>query len=71
MINLNKEIWEGWTVNDFVDAIEDTMDNYFEHNKFYTYKDVKETCMYEQPYYKEYIPEVVEYFCNKYNVGYK
>lgn len=65
------EIWEGWTVDDFIEAIEDTMDRYDEVSAFKTYLDVKRKCMEEQPYYKEFIPEVVEYFCNKYNVGYK
>ena len=33
-----------------------------------TKKDIRECCIDYQPYYKKYIPEVVEHFCNKYNI---
>ena len=63
-MDLNKHIWEGWTVQDFIDELEPIV-------KFKNFKDRKELkkwCMEKQPYYKKYIPEVVEYFSNKLNL---
>jgi hypothetical protein len=67
----NKHIWEGWTVQHFIDDLEFLFDrlvsnsNEFGTNKFQTREDVKKWCMDNQPYYKKYIPEVVDYFYNK------
>lgn len=63
-MNLSKHIWEGWTVQNFIDALEVQI-------KYVTIKDKKELkkwCMDNQPYYKKYIPEVVNYFADKYNI---
>lgn len=63
-MNLSKHIWEGWTVQNFIDALEIQI-------KYVTFKDKKELkkwCMDNQPYYKKYIPEVVNYFADKYNI---
>ena len=30
--------------------------------------ELKKYCMENQPYYKRYIPEVIEHFANKYNI---
>jgi len=57
----NRHIWEGWTVNDFINELEIT----FPYQKFKTKDDVKQWCKSEQPYYKKHIPEVVKYFIQK------
>jgi hypothetical protein len=57
----NKHIWEGWTVQDFIDALEIT----FKYQKFKTKDEVKQWCKSEQPYYKKHIPEVAKHFINK------
>jgi hypothetical protein len=57
----NKHIWEGWTVQDFIDALEIT----FKYQKFKTKDEVKQWCKSEQPYYKKHIPEVTKHFIQK------
>lgn len=70
-MNLNKHIWEGWTVGAFINELEPTFDiivsngNTFGNNPFNTKEDVKKWCMDNQPYYKKHIPDVCKYFCNK------
>lgn len=56
-----KHIWEGWTVQDFIDALEVT----FSYQKFKTKEDVKNWCKSEQPYYKKHIPGVANHFIKK------
>lgn len=60
----NRHIWEGWTVQDFIDELELT----FKYQKFKTKDDVKKWCKSEQPYYKKHIPEVANYFIKKANL---
>lgn len=70
-MNLNKHIWEGWTVQNFIDELSITFEYAFNDagtfpwETQYTRDDVKRWCMDNQPYYKKYIPEVVDYFWNK------
>jgi hypothetical protein len=70
-INLNKHVWEGWTVGDFIDDLEPLFDivrsnaSEFGCSAFETKEDVKKWCMDNQPGYKKYIPEVVNYFASK------
>lgn len=68
-LDLNKHIWEGWTVGQFIEELEPTFDMIMSgrsHVKPFTNKEeVKTWCMDNQPYYKKYIPEVVNYFFNK------
>ena len=57
----DKHIWEGWTVQDFIDELEVTF-------PFVTFKDkadLKEGCKSEQPYYKKHIPGVYSHFLRK------
>ena len=61
-IDYNKHVWEGWTVQDFIDDL-NVLFNYARHN-LKTKQQVKEWCMSNQPYYKKHIPEVVEHFYN-------
>lgn len=63
-MNRNKEIWEGWTVGDFIDELNITFETAMW--MFNSTQDVKEWVISEQPYYKKNIPEVTRYFINKY-----
>ena len=69
MGNLQRHIWEGWTPQDFIDELEPTFNqiiNGFSWQKpFRDREELKEWCMDQQPYYKKYIPEVVDYFFAK------
>jgi len=72
-MDLNKHIWEGWTVQHFIDELEPIADIVFEDrgNNYpwqtpLTRQELKDWCMDNQPYYKKYIPEVVNYFAKKY-----
>ncbi len=72
MINLNKHIWEGWTVKDFINELEPIADMIMSgkaiHKPFTSVEELKEWCMVNQPYYKGYISDVVEYFIDKYKI---
>tara|TARA_R110000868_G_scaffold379683_1_gene645594 strand:+ start:641 stop:835 length:195 start_codon:yes stop_codon:yes gene_type:complete len=63
-MNLDKHIWEGWTVQDFIDSLEVQIQYVTVKDK----KELKEWCKDNQPYYKKHIPEVVNYFSKKYNI---
>lgn len=71
-MNLNKHIWEGWTVQDFVNDLEPTVKMIMANNShtkpFSNKTELKEWCKDNQPYYKKYIPEVVNYFAEQYNI---
>ncbi len=66
---MNKHIWEGWTVQNFVDELEPTfnmiMNNQSWKKPFQTEAELKEWCKDNQPYYKKHIPEVFNYFKKK------
>jgi hypothetical protein len=62
-------VWEGWTVQDFIDELEPTFDSIMQ-GKSYTKppkddKELKNWLMDNQPYYKKHIPDVFKYFKNK------
>ena len=59
---MNRHIWEGWTVENFIDELSIEF-NY--HPKFKSRDEVKKWAMENQPYYKKYIPEVVDYYWEK------
>lgn len=71
-INYNKHIWEGWRIKDFIDELEYAVDNLIcnsiEFHITVTRKDIEKCCIDNQPYFKKVIPEVVEHFCQKYNI---
>lgn len=71
-MNLQKHIWEGWTVQDFIDDLQPTLEmiqNGQSWKSPITTKDqLKSWCMDNQPHYKKHIPEVVNYFANKYKL---
>jgi len=68
-MNLEKHIWEGWTVQSFIDELEPIfnmiMNGQSWQKPFTSKEEIKKWCMDEQPYYKKHIPEVVEYFNEK------
>ena len=68
-MNLDRHVWEGWTVQSFIDELEPSFNQIMEGNSWqkpFTSKDeLKKWCMDNQPYYKKHIPEVVNYFNNK------
>lgn len=68
-VDLNKHIWEGWTVGNFIDELEPQFNQIQSGNSwknpFKTKQEVKEWCMDNQPYYKKHIPDVVNYFAEK------
>ena len=70
--NLNKNIWEGWTVGNFIDELSPILEIIQSGNSWKkamtTKKELKEWCMDNQPHYKKYIPEVVDFFTKKYNL---
>lgn len=61
-----KHIWEGWTVQDFIDELEVVFT--YVVNRLKTREQLKEWCMSEQPYYKRHIPEVYNHFLAKTNL---
>lgn len=66
-INLSKHVWEGWTVGDFINELELSFNLNQKNNTFKLKNrdEVKKWCMDNQPYYKKYIKEVVDYFTAK------
>ncbi len=71
-VDLNKEIYEGWTVGDFIDELKGEialiMNGSSWKKPFKTKAELKKYCMDNQPYYKKYIPEVVQYFSQLYGI---
>lgn len=72
-INLDKHIWEGWVVDDFIEELEPIIEQIMNNRSwiapFINRKDLAKWCTDNQPYYKKVIPEVVEYFCVIYNIN--
>lgn len=71
-INYNKHIWEGWTVQDFIDElsplVETIMAGHSWVKPFKTKEDIAVWIKDNQPYYKKRIPEVINHFSEKYNL---
>lgn len=68
-MNAKRHVWEGWTVQNFIDELEPTFDlimsNQSWRKPFQTKEELKQWCMDNQPYYKKHIPEVFNYFKKK------
>ncbi len=62
----NRHVWEGWTVQDFIEDLEPTFDMVMagqsHKSPFKDSKELKKWLMDNQPYYKKHIPEVFSYF---------
>lgn len=71
-MNYNKHIWEGWTVQSFIDELQPTLETIQRGNSWKkpmtTKTELKEWCKDNQPYYKKHIPEVVNHFAKLYNL---
>ena len=69
---LDKHIWEGWTVRDFIEALKPELSIIMTgrswRKPFRTRKALAEWCADNQPYYKSEVPEVVKYFAVLYGV---
>lgn len=72
MRNIDREVWEGWTVRNFIDEICGELDMIMTGGSFIEpFKTKEELAAYikdAQPYYKKSIPEVNEYFAKRYNL---
>lgn len=72
MLNLQKEVWEGWTVQNFIDELSDTVDLIMRgeswQEPFQTKKELARFTKENQPYYKKTIPKVNSYFAKKYGL---
>lgn len=72
MGNLQREVWEGWTPQDFIDELSDEISIIMAGDSWRKpFKTKKELVAYitdHQPYYKKSIPEVNEFFANRYKL---
>ena len=70
--SIDKHIWEGWTVRDFIEALKPELDLIMTgqswRKPFRTRKSLAEWCADNQPYYKSEVPEVVDFFATLYGV---
>ena len=71
-INMDKHVWEGWTVGMFIEDLEPSLDiiqsGQSWRKPIETKAEMKKWCMENQPYYKKYVAGVVNYFCDKYDI---
>lgn len=71
-INYNKHVWEGWTVLEFIEELSPALDSIMNNRSWkkpiQTKEELKSWCMDNQPYYKKYIPDVVNHFGKLYNL---
>ena len=71
-MNNNREIWEGWTVQAFIDELQPIFDMIMAgeswKDPFKTRQEVIDWCKSEQPYYKQRIAEVENHFINQANL---
>lgn len=72
MIDFQKEIWEGWTVLNFIEELEPELDQIMKAcsyiKAFQTLDEMTRYIVSHQPYYKEKIPEIIEYFGDRYGL---
>jgi len=71
-MNLDKHIWEGWTVQSFIDDMQPILDMAARGQSIQrmpkTKKEMADYLKDNQPHYKKTIPELVKYFCQRYNI---
>lgn len=69
-IDTQKEIWEGWTVQNIIDEMIDELDMIMTNRsyirRFTTLYELARYIRANQPYIKIHIPEVEEYFARRY-----
>ena len=68
----NRVIWEGWTVQNFIDDLAWQIDLIMRgeswQKPFESEKELSRYIKENQPYYKKSIPEVNSYFARKYGL---
>lgn len=71
-MDMNRNIYEGWTPQDFVEALQPQLDTIMSGRSwkkpFETKEDLYEWIKENQPYYKRPIKEVNQYFSKRYNL---
>ena len=74
-INMDRYVWEGWTVGAFIrelaPQVEMIMSGQSWREPFRNKQELADWCRDNQPYYKKRIPEVNSYFARMYNLKYK
>ena len=72
MTDRSRHVWEGWTVLDFIEALDPSVEMIMSGQSwkrpFRDRDELQRWCVDNQPYYKKPIPEVVGYFENKYGI---
>jgi len=72
MSNLNREVWEGWTPQHFIDALDlelhMIMTGMSWVKPFKTKAELARYIVDHQPYYKKPVPEVIDYFSELYGL---
>ena len=72
-INLQKHVWEGWRVGDFIDSLAPELELIMQgrswRKPFTSKQELAAWCRNNQPYYKKHIPGVVSYFARKYHLN--
>ena len=68
----DREIYEGWTVQDFIDELITQADlimiGQSLHKPFQNRKELEKWCGENQPYCSKPIPEVVQFFAKRYGL---
>lgn len=71
-MNLDRHIYEGWTVRDFIDDLEPMVEMIMKgrswQKPFEDKKSLNKWLKENQPYYKRPIKEVQQYFAKKYDI---
>ena len=72
MVNMHKHVYEGWKVEDFIEELEWQLELLANGNSWKrmpnTRKELESWTASNQPYYHKVIPDVVEYFAQKYGI---
>lgn len=71
-MDMNRNVYEGWTPQDFIDELEPFVEQIMAGNAitkpFKTKEELAKWCCDNQPYYKKKVPEVINYFAKEYNI---
>lgn len=71
-IDYNKEVWEGWTVMDFIRELDPSVRMIMRGEAitkpFSSKRELTEWLKDNQPYYKKVIPEVRDHFAKQYRL---
>jgi len=71
-INLDRHIWEGWRIKDFIEELAPLLHQIMSGQSFIkpfdSMAELADWCADNQPGYKKLIPEVVNYFADRYGL---